>query len=152
LCNPKRLVAVEIIMEQEAKNRMYKAYMQTVKEPKPPKEQPHRVAYYMTQTKEFRVSIPKQRGVGQLKNCFGFEGRTNAAAKRFIDECDTRYVDNWEWCDMDGYLVLEMTSYDYLPAAADCKKSIIATLQSIFPYINEWVEGEASFWNAVEGK
>lgn len=116
---------------------------------KPPKEQPRRIAYYMTHDKDFRVSIPKQRGIGQLKNCFGFQGRMNNASRRFIDECNTKHVDDWEWSDMDGYLVLQMTCYNYEPAAADCKKSIIGTLQSIFPYINEWIEGADSFWDAI---
>jgi len=124
LCNPAKSFCVRIIMETH-----------------------RRIAYYTTLNSDFLVTVPKRRGKGYLKSCFGWSYH-NAQSLQWLDEHPTEYATG-DVCDIDGYLSLQMV-HDISQDEHELGiVAIVDVLKRIFPHVDEWVEDAEMFWESV---
>lgn len=93
-------------------------------------------AVFCARGRQLLVLIPKKRGGGYLKSCFGWHSK-NEAAKIFDEEKPNWFVTG-DTCDIDGYLSidLKLNTWDN-----DFQKGIeetISSLKKCFPYVIKW--------------
>lgn len=103
-----------------------------------------KIALYTILTKSMCVLIPKRKSDGFLKSCFGFDSK-NETSKLF-DEIKPDWFLTGDYCDLDGYLSLDLR----LPIDhPDFKSGIQETVQAllkVFPYVTEFIEDDKKFW------
>lgn len=99
-------------------------------------------------TNNFLILIPKKKGKGYLKSCFGWHSK-NKAANIFDDEKPDWFVTG-DTCDLDAHLSIELKVRWWEKGFDKGIKETIAALQKSFPYVKEWKEDCELFWREVK--
>lgn len=94
------------------------------------------------------VLVPKRKGSGYLKSCFGWHGKNEAA--NVFDEEKPEWFVTGDTCDLDKHLSIELKVYPWEKDFEKGIKETLAALQKSFPHVKEWKEDCALFWREVE--
>lgn len=109
-------------------------------------QKPIKEAFYVLQHTSFNIVIPKKRGEGHLKSCFGWHSH-NKASSLFDDIKPEKAGDT---CDIDGYLSINTHLRSWEKGYKKLISDIVAALKQCFPYVDKFTESNV-FWDIVIG-